>query len=347
MTSPENTGILIDDVTIAPMQPMSITSAEVVPFTLPALKGAKRSALVKLKIKVNGTKNPISINEIEVAIPDQTSKLTMGDLQVFAGGNISTFQCDKPFGTPASLDATEDSHVFTDKLELTEGDNFIWLAGNVEESADIDHTISARIESITFSNGEKIRLDAKPAPQRLGIALRSGGDEGVHTYRIPGLVTSNQGTLIGVYDIRYDGSRDLPGNIDVGMSRSTDGGRTWEPMKVIIDMGDDPKWRWDGVGDPSILVDRTTGTIWVSAIWSHGNRSWFGSGPGLTPDETGQWILVKSEDDGVTWSDPLKHYEADQGPKLVLFVPRPGKRNNDVGWYDHLPGSISGSRQQR
>ena len=83
-----------------------------------------------------------------------------------------------------------------------------------------------------------------------------------------------------------EGRGDLPGDVDVGMSRSTDGGRTWAPMKVILDMGDDPEFLHDGVGDPAILVDRKRKTIWVAATWSHGNRAWRGSGPGLTPAET-------------------------------------------------------------
>ena len=81
--------------------------------------------------------------------------------------------------------------------------------------------------------------------------------------------------------LRYRSSGDLPGNIDVGMTRSTDGGRTWEKNRVIMDMGNDKAWRYDGIGDPAILVDRNTGTIWVAATWSHGDRSWTGSGPGL------------------------------------------------------------------
>ncbi|MEZ6190950.1 MAG: sialidase family protein [Phycisphaerales bacterium] len=41
---------------------------------------------------------------------------------------------------------------------------------------------------------------------------------------------------------RHDGWGDLPANIDIGMSRSTDGGMTWEPMKVIAITGSDPAW---------------------------------------------------------------------------------------------------------
>lgn len=52
----------------------------------------------------------------------------------------------------------------------------------------------------------------------MGIALRNPNDDGARVYRIPGLVTTNKGTLIAVYDIRYHGWGDLPGNIDVGMS---------------------------------------------------------------------------------------------------------------------------------
>ena len=52
-------------------------------------------------------------------------------------------------------------------------------------------------------------------------------------------------------------------NEERGVFKTTDGGKSWEPMRVIMDMGNDPKWRYDGIGDPAILVDRNTGTITV------------------------------------------------------------------------------------
>src|SRR5690606_11074179 len=99
-----------------------------------------------------------------------------------------------------------------------------------------------------------------PRPQRIGIALRQRGEDNVDTYRIPGLATTNTGTLIGVYDVRWNDPVDLQENIDVGMSRSTDGGRTWEPMKIIMDMGEYGGLPEDqnGIGDPAVLVDRNT-----------------------------------------------------------------------------------------
>ncbi len=157
------------------------------------------------------------------------------------------------------------------------------------------------------------------------VKLRARGQDGVNSTRIPGLATTNAGTLIAVYDNRNRAGGDLPGDIDVGMNRSTDGGETWEPMKVIMDMGDDPKWNYDGIGDPAVLVDRETGTIWVAATWSHGNRSWRGSGPGMAPEETGQFMLVKSDDDGKNWSEPINITKQIKDPKWRFVLQGPGK----------------------
>src|SRR5690606_11837794 len=114
----------------------------------------------------------------------------------------------------------------------------------------------------------------------------------------------------------------LPGNIDVGMNRSTDGGKTWEPMKVIMDMG--APHENNGVGDPAILFDPVTKKIIVAALWSKGNRSLAGSKPGLSPDTTGQFVLVESNDDGLSWSAPHSITPSVKDPAWHLFFNGPG-----------------------
>jgi sialidase-1 len=112
--------------------------------------------------------------------------------------------------------------------------------------------------------------------------------------------------LIAVFDVRHKNSSDLPGNIDVGMMRSADNGSTWSKMQIILDFDKEEEGaHGNGVGDPTVLVDQKTGHILVAALWSKGNRAWNGSGPGLTPEETGQLVLTRSTDDGRTWSPPL------------------------------------------
>jgi Neuraminidase (sialidase) len=66
--------------------------------------------------------------------------------------------------------------------------------------------------------------------------VRAAGQDGVHTYRIPGIIKTKSGVLIAVYDVRYNNSRDLPGDIDVGMSTSKDDGNSWEPIASL--------WTW-------------------------------------------------------------------------------------------------------
>ncbi|WP_245189378.1 sialidase family protein [Lunatimonas salinarum] len=164
---------------------------------------------------------------------------------------------------------------------------------------------------------------------RLAKALRHHGDDGVHSFRIPGLTTTKRGTLLAVYDMRWERSNDLQGHVDVGLSRSTDGGETWEPMKTIIDMGEWGGLPQDqnGVGDPAILVDEQTGTIWVVALWMHGKpaeAAWNSSQPGIKPEETGQLVMVKSEDDGITWSEPVNLTSSLKDPSWHLFLAGPG-----------------------
>ncbi len=309
VSSPPDTGVLVDDVRIEPAQPQKVEEVAVVPMTLPALVGLEYSPLAKLRIETSGALDPVSLVGLrgEVRGEGVSSVRVVGvEAQV---GKDGMFAIRIPKGG----------------VLLDDGENFIMVEGMLPKGVDIDGLVGVSITEASLSNGQSYNLDATPSLQRLGVAVRKHGDDGVHTYRIPGLATTNKGTLLGVYDIRRGSGGDLPGNIDVGMSRSINGGRTWEPMKVIIDMGDDPKWNYDGIGDPAILVDRNTGTIWVAATWSHGNRSWRGSGPGLEPEETGQLILARSEDDGVTWSEPINITKQVKRPEWCFLLQGPGK----------------------
>jgi hypothetical protein len=118
--------------------------------------------------------------------------------------------------------------------------------------------------------------------------------------------TTAKGTLIAVFDIRHKSSADLPADIDVGVMRSTDDGATWSVKRRVMDYdAREPGSRGNGVGAPAILVDTNTAAVFVAALWSKGARAWNGSGPGLTPEETGQFVLTRSTDDGVTWSKPV------------------------------------------
>lgn len=322
--SPPNTGVLIDDICITPAKPQEIISVEVIPFNLPMLLGAEAGPLAKLKITTRGTVDPLFLTGVRASLSGSTDSTPIQSvfLSRRAGGSPSR-ESQEQSGAAWSVG---NSMQVKSSIKLEDGENILWINARLKSDVGIGEKVGAAVTRVDFNDGSSRRLDrTPPSMQRIGVAVREAGDDGNHTYRIPGLATTGRGTLIGVYDIRRLGGGDLPGDIDVGMSRSTDGGRSWEPMKVIMDMGNDPALRYDGVGDPAILVDKKTGTIWVAALWSHGNRGWFGSEPGLEPTETGQLILVKSEDDGVTWSKPINVTQQVKKPEWSLFLQGPGK----------------------
>ena len=209
-------------------------------------------------------------------------------------------------------------------IPCTPGWNYIWISVTLKKDAPITGTIRLQASDLTGSDGVRYAFAKaqQPSAFRVGVAVRKANDDKVHTYRIPGLQTTKKGTLIAVYDIRYNNTRDLPENIDVGMSRSVDGGRTWQPMKIIMDMG--APHENNGVGDPTILIDPVTEKIWVAALWSKGNRSIAGSKPGLSPDTTGQFVLVSSDDDGQTWSAPVSITPQVKDPAWHLYFNGPG-----------------------
>ncbi|MFI6938490.1 exo-alpha-sialidase [Streptomyces sp. NPDC050418] len=115
-------------------------------------------------------------------------------------------------------------------------------------------------------------------------------------YRIPALTRTTEGTLLAAYDARPT-LGDLPGNLSVVLRRSTDGGATWQAQHTVRKDAA-PK----GYGDPSFLVDRETGRIFLFYAASV-NQGFFGSATGS--DESDPNVLQAdysySDDDGLTW----------------------------------------------
>ncbi len=214
---------------------------------------------------------------------------------------------------------------------MVEGVNYYWVSVRMNPEASLLTELSACVSDIVI-NGKAVPFagDTHDAVRRVGYGVRHAGDDHSMAYRIPGLVTTNSGTLIGVYDVRWNSSVDLQERIDIGVSRSTDKGQTWEPMRLAMsfaDAGGLPSGQ-NGVGDPAVLVDENTGTIWVIAVWTHGmgnGRAWTNSMPGMEPIETPQLMLVRSDDDGRTWSKPINVTKQVKDPSWCFLLQGPGR----------------------
>jgi sialidase-1 len=107
-------------------------------------------------------------------------------------------------------------------MVLRPGYNYIWISAVVKNTASLDGQIELHVDRLTDNKGKAYKVQEKGTgfAKRKAFALRKAGEDNIHTYRIPGITTTNKGTLIAVYDNRYTTSRDLPGNVDVGMNRN-------------------------------------------------------------------------------------------------------------------------------
>ena len=213
---------------------------------------------------------------------------------------------------------------------LFSGINYFWINLQMKPGASLLSKVNVQLVSGKLDmKTAPLTFADKPFPHRMGMGVRQAGDDGVAAYRIPGLVTSNKGTLLGVYDVRYNSSVDLQEHIDVGLSRSTDKGQTWEKMRIPMAFGEHgglPKAQ-NGVGDPAILVDKKTGALWIAALWTHGMgnyRAWNNSQAGMDAARTGQLVLAKSTDDGKTWSEPINITSQVKDPSWHLLLQGPG-----------------------
>lgn len=187
---------------------------------------------------------------------------------------------------------------------VKDGYLYVNVASDKVKRLDRPFRLSVRAKGMKVNNTGAVL-------HRLARRVRSAGDDGVAAYRIPGLITTGGGVLVATYDIRKENSRDLQGDIDIGISRSTDGGLTWGPMIVAMDMGEygGLPQNLNGIGDPCILYDDVTGDILLFAAWTHGGTAgkaaWWTAGSGFEPADTPQLMMSRSKDGGITWSAPV------------------------------------------
>ncbi len=316
--------------------------------TLPVLAGKEYNPVQKIKLIRERTGHAGEEYMLEKLILSLKGTTDIGDIakvSLFKAGEKGNFETRIAVGEAVPQG---DMAVFTTHFPITEDTLSLWVSVTLKKNIDLSHKIMIRCEEIVTDQG-KVKIppyDTKGL--RVGVAVRQHMQDGVHTSRIPGLATSKRGTLMAIYDARYESARDLQGHMDIAMSRSHDGGRTWEPMQVVLDMkewGGMPE-KYNGVSDACILVDDHTGDIYVAGLWMYGlldketgkwvegltadSTRWLhqwlakGSQPGFGVKETSQFLITKSSDDGLTWSEPVNITRAKK-KEWWLFAPAPGQ----------------------
>lgn len=122
------------------------------------------------------------------------------------------------------------------------------------------------------------------------------GTDGYTSYRIPALLRAGDGTLLAFAEGRKDSGADY-GDIDIVLSRSTDGGQTWGPQTVVTSHGSDT------AGNPCPILDPASGDV---VLLSCRNAAGATEGAIMRGEETRLVYVQRSADDGATWTSPVE-----------------------------------------
>ncbi len=275
----------------------------------------------------DGTPARVLTISVEAEAP---GKVTRIDLTHEGSSDFSVIAAVMINSQPAKREG--EGSVLSHTFDLKKGKNELFVTIQLKKGTPLNETVVTRVEKLTLADGTELKPASNTSvPLRVAYPIHHQGDFDCHTFRIPGIAKTNAGTLLAVYDMRYDSRKDLQGHMDIGLSRSEDGGETWSDPVPIMDMGEHGGKPQDenGVSDPNILVDRETGEIFVSAVWTWGKpgtHQWRGNGsePGFGIEKSTQFMIVSSSDDGKTWTAPENWTKRLKKEEWALFAPAPG-----------------------
>ncbi|MFM9369618.1 exo-alpha-sialidase [Streptomyces sp. Da 82-17] len=161
---------------------------------------------------------------------------------------------------------------------------------------------------------------AAAAPSRAcaGSVPYRAGEDGYDTFRIPAALRTPGGAVLAFAEGRVGGAGDT-GNIDVVVKRSTDGGCTWGPLRVVA-AGDG-----DTRGNPAPVVDPRTGRIVLVTSYNSGQVTEAQIMRGEATAEQSRRVFVQtSRDDGRTFSRPRDITESVKPDHWRWYATGPG-----------------------
>ncbi|ACU04431.1 conserved hypothetical protein [Pedobacter heparinus DSM 2366] len=154
-------------------------------------------------------------------------------------------------------------------------------------------------ENQNIRKEEQVTVAALAAPVYSSIVLFNGGNESIyHSFRIPSIIKTNNGTLVAFAEGRRWSPSDY-GDINIVFKRSTNNGSTWSALGEVVGSG---AGTW---GNPTAVYDAgqgTNGRIWLFMEWNDQYKM--------------QWSDFQawgdrrihtsySDDHGATWSVPV------------------------------------------
>ena len=255
--------------------------------------------LLRAAVSFGGENPSINDNSLSFSLQGTSDVDDVKSVKIYSTGTSPVFD-NRDLQNAVLLADVEPSLDVTDcqiNAEIVSGVNYLWITVEVADDATEGNVIDAELYSVSTPSQTFEIVNPSPSGDREIILahtlLFQPGDYNSTNYRIPGVITAKDGSIVAVTDKRKYNQGDLPEDIDIVCRRSTDGGHTWsEPYTIAQGTGYN-----HGFGD-CVLA-------WTND--DNGLIAGFVGGVGLwnsTPSNPIRSYIARSYDNGQTWTEP-------------------------------------------
>lgn len=255
--------------------------------------------LLRAAVSFGGENASINDNSLSFSLQGTSNVDDVKSVKIYSTGTSPVFD-NRDLQNAVLLADVEPSLDVTDcqiNAEIVSGVNYLWITVEMADDATEGNVIDAELYSVSTPSQTFEIVNPSPSGDREIILahtlLFQPGDYNSTNYRIPGVITAKDGSIVAVTDKRKYNQGDLPEDIDIVCRRSTDGGHTWsEPYTIAQGTGYN-----HGFGD-CVLA-------WTND--DNGLIAGFVGGVGLwnsTPSNPIRSYIARSYDNGQTWTEP-------------------------------------------
>lgn len=255
--------------------------------------------LLRAAVSFGGENASINDNSLSFSLQGTSDVDDVKSVKIYSTGTSPVFD-NRDLQNAVLLADVEPSLYVTDcqiNAEIVSGVNYLWITVDMADDATEGNVIDAELYSVSTPSHTFEIVNPSPSGDREIILahtlLFQPGDYNSTNYRIPGVITAKDGSIVAVTDKRKYNQGDLPEDIDIVCRRSTDDGHTWsEPYTIAQGTGYN-----HGFGD-CVLA-------WTND--DNGLIAGFVGGVGLwnsTPSNPIRSYIARSYDNGQTWTEP-------------------------------------------
>ena len=164
---------------------------EVVKPTIPVLTKKAQSSTIRLNF-IRTNKEPYTIENIKISLSGTTDINDIVSVSIY-GLSGRDERLDTSMLVCKPVPAAE-VVLFKDIIEVDEDTLSLWVAVKLRDAVSLKHKINVNCIGVKTTRGSAKVLSVKDNPLRVGVSVRNGGQDGVHSSRIPALATTKKGT---------------------------------------------------------------------------------------------------------------------------------------------------------